>query len=599
MRQNLRKYYTRLVAICMAALLLLGSIPSASAAELSGTCGKNLNWSFSDGRLTITGSGDMTDYNQVDTAPWYSFREQILYLSLPDGLTSVGNMAFFDCVNLTAVTIPNSVTDIGKLAFCQCYNISILNLNSGLVSIGRSAFEQCKKLQDLRLPDTLTTLGYHAFYDCEQLRYVTIPASVTNMDSGVFAYCTSLVRADIEASLAVVPSWTFYGCGSLTTIVLHQDTVGTDENAFVGCEKLTTVYYAGTEENAQQIRDQIADDSESFDYFGSVTDAEPDDSASFESVTEGENGETITTNTNVSKTEDATIHTTGSTTTTVENEQSAAMDVTATLFTEEGWAQLWEAIEAAQRELQNQTNQGMTSGGVNVDVYLPDNSGVPTEVLDKVVGTNVELTVQTQDGSKFTVNGSTLESTKEEGKVAFSYTLTQMAEVDFEALNGVAAYKLQFTSSSAVRVEVMIRLPAEYARNTATLYEVSGNKLLILQSVIVDTMGYAHFYLANVDAEQSYRIGINIPGIDQDSVIVPDELHNEFGITATYFDITQQYVITGQTSSWGMSMNQVTKILIAVMAGCVVCVGVVMYVLNRRKLKKGYVPDISEEDWEE
>ena len=255
-----------------------------------------------------------------------------------------------------------------------------------------------------------------------------------------------------------------------------------------------------------------------------------------------------------------------------------------------------ETILAAQEQLRNQANDGVTNDGIQVDVYLTEDSTIPSDVLNQVAGNNVNMTVQTQDGSKVTLNGNTMESNQNAESVQFTYTLQQMAEPDFGALSGVAAYRLHFDSSSTVRVEVMIRLPAQYARNTATLYQVSGNKLIILQSVVVDTMGYAHYYLANIDAQQSYRIGINDSGIDQDSILVPDELHGEYGITATYFDVTKQYVITGQTSSWGMSMNQVTWIMIAVMGGCVICVGVVVYMLNKRKLKRGYVPDISEED---
>lgn len=594
MKQHLNRIFSFLLALVLCVGLF--AVVPASAAGYSGSCGQNLSWAFANGRLTITGSGDMTDFNQVDMPPWHEFRQEILYLTLPEGLTSVGNMAFYDCVNLTAVTIPSTVRDIGKLAFCQCRNISILKLNSGLVSIGRSAFEQCEKLQDLRLPDTLTTLGYHAFYDCEQLRYLTIPASVTTMDSGVFAYCENLVRVEIKAPLSVVPSWSFYGCTNLTSIVLHENTTGTEANAFAGCDNLNVVYYSGSEENAQQIRDQIANDSEEFDYFGTVADAEPDVSASCETVIEGEDGKTVSTNTNVSQNEDATINTTGSTTTTVDNEQTAKVEVSATLFTEEGWALLWKAIEEAQRELQSQSNEGAENGGVDVDVYLPDNSAMPSDILNNVAGSNVDMTVQHEDGTKYNVSGSTLERTEEQGSVHFSYSAQRMQEPDFSQLSDAVAYTLQFNKSSTVRVEVMIRLPAEFARSTASLYQVNDKNLTLLQNVIIDSMGYAHFYLANIDAEQDYRIGIDVPDIDRETVIVPKELHDEYGVTDTFVDITQQYVFTGRKSSWGMSVNQVTWILLAVMGTCIVAVGVVMYIFNRRKLKKGYIPDISEED---
>ena len=597
MRQNLQKLYTRLLAMCMAALLLLSQMPLTRAAQYSGTCGENLKWSFADGRLTITGSGEMTDYNQSNMAPWYEFREEILYLSLPDGLTSVGNMAFYDCYNLTAVTIPSSVTDVGKLAFCQCRNIKILNLKEGLLSIGRSAFEQCESLQDLRLPGTVTTLGYHAFYLCTGLQYLTIPNSVTQMDDGVFAYCENLVRAEIVAPLSVVPSWTFYGCKKLTSIVLHEQITGAETNAFAGCEKLSIVYYAGTEENAQQIKEQIGADEEHFLNFGTVTDKTVSESASTNGATVGTEGKVTVTTTTINKTEDATISTSESTTTDP-NGQSGAVEVTATVVTEGGWQQLVDAILAAQETLQVKEDDGMETGKVDVNVYVTENSGVPKDVLDTVAGSNVDMTVQTESGAKFTVTGSTLEVTEEQDELELSYAAAYMAAPDFEALNGIASYKLKFYNSSDVKVEVMIRVPTTYARKTASLYQVNGRELELLQNVLVDTEGYAHFYLASVNKDTDYRIGIDVKDIDKNSVIIPSDLHAEYGVTDMVF-ASDMYVITGRQSSWGVNMTQVTIILMAVMVVSAVAVGVFMYLRNKKKLAQGYVPDLSEEDWEE
>lgn len=593
----MKQHLHRILSALLALLLCVGPFAAVpvTAAETSGKCGSNLEWSFADGRLTITGSGDMTDYNQIDMPPWYEFRDQIFYLSLPDGLTSVGNMAFYDCYNLTAISIPASVKDIGKMAFCQCRNVKILNLKEGLLSIGRSAFEQCDGLQDLRLPNTVTTLGYHAFYNCAGLRYVTIPASVTEMDSGVFAYCQNLVSAEIAAPLEVVPSWTFYGCSGLTSISLHQQITGLEVDAFTGCEKLATVYYAGPAENAEQIREQIAADEESFGHFGVITDEEPTGTSTSEKHEITENGDVSVNQTTVTKTESATVTTTN-TTTTGENGRTVTSEVTATVVTDEGWQALIDAILAVQKELEKQE---VDTGKVEVNVYVTENSGVPTEVLNSVVGSDVDMTVQTEDGSKFAVNGATLETNQETEKVHFSYSATRLTNPDFSELNGTAAYKLQFSSSSTMKVEVLIRISTEYARKTATLYQVDGGKLTLLQSVVVDTMGYAHFYLASVDADLDYRIGIEIPSIDKNTVIVPAELHTEYGVTDTYYFASDMYVITGRQSAWGVNMTQVTLILMAVMVASAVAVGVFMYIRNKKKLAAGYVPDLSEEDWEE
>ena len=72
-----------------------------------------------DGTLTISGTGDMPDYKQYNT-PWFDDREKIKKVVIEDGVTSIGENAFFYCPALTSITIPNSVTSIGECTFKGC-----------------------------------------------------------------------------------------------------------------------------------------------------------------------------------------------------------------------------------------------------------------------------------------------------------------------------------------------------------------------------------------------------------------------------------------------------------------------------------------------
>ena len=110
---------------------------------------------------------------------------------------------------------------------------------------------------------------------------------------------------------------------------------------------------------------------------------------------------------------------------------------------------------------------------------------------------------------------------------------------------------------------------------------------------MIDRQGYAHFYLASVTEQTDYYIAINMPQVQQE-VIIPDEVLNAYGNPIRYEPI--QYEITGRQSSWGMTLGQVTGIMAAVLVACVVAVGIVMYSLNKRKLKRGYIPELDEED---
>ena len=86
----------------------------------SGTCGENLTWNYEDGVLTISGSGDMTDYAFDNRSPWDGKRLYISSVVIENGVTSIGDYAFYGCHSLTSVIIPEGVTRIGEHGFYYC-----------------------------------------------------------------------------------------------------------------------------------------------------------------------------------------------------------------------------------------------------------------------------------------------------------------------------------------------------------------------------------------------------------------------------------------------------------------------------------------------
>ncbi len=87
-----------------------------------------ISWTIdSDGKLTISGIGQMCDYVYSDfssyDAPWYSERYNIKTAVIEDGITGIGNNAFSGCGSLASITIPKSVTDIGEYSFSGCNSL--------------------------------------------------------------------------------------------------------------------------------------------------------------------------------------------------------------------------------------------------------------------------------------------------------------------------------------------------------------------------------------------------------------------------------------------------------------------------------------------
>ena len=113
--------------------------------DLTGKCGENLDYVFSDDRvLTISGAGAMYDYGDNNQTPWDSYSESILSVMIGNSVTSIGNCAFRNCSGLTSIVIPSSVTSIGQNAFSGCDFRTIVSkavspTNYSLEDVGFSA----------------------------------------------------------------------------------------------------------------------------------------------------------------------------------------------------------------------------------------------------------------------------------------------------------------------------------------------------------------------------------------------------------------------------------------------------------------------------
>ena len=88
------------------------------------SCGAQENTVFwtldTEGILTITGQGDMQDWQTEEEVPWNVNRSEIKKIEIADGVTSIGAYAFSDCINVIETEIPDSVQEIGEYAFFNC-----------------------------------------------------------------------------------------------------------------------------------------------------------------------------------------------------------------------------------------------------------------------------------------------------------------------------------------------------------------------------------------------------------------------------------------------------------------------------------------------
>ena len=112
--------------------------------------------------------------------------------TIPNGVTSIGEGAFWDCTSLISVTVPDSVTSIGGTAFSWCSSLTSVTIGNSVTSIENYAFAYCSSLTSITIPDSVTSIGENAFEDCTSLASITIPDSVTSIGDWAFCECTSL-----------------------------------------------------------------------------------------------------------------------------------------------------------------------------------------------------------------------------------------------------------------------------------------------------------------------------------------------------------------------------------------------------------------------
>ena len=202
-------------------------------------CGDSITWTLDDlGNLTLSGSGEMWNYGYDDSP----FKDSgIKTVTIEDGITSIGDCAFYGCSGLTELTLPNSVTSIGDYAFSGCSGLTELILPSSVTSIGDYAFYGCSGLTELTLPNSVTSIGNSAFDGCSGLTKLTLPNSVTSIGISAFSGCSGLTELILPNSITSIEDYAFGNCTGLTKITLPNSVTSIGGGAFWGCSGLEKI----------------------------------------------------------------------------------------------------------------------------------------------------------------------------------------------------------------------------------------------------------------------------------------------------------------------------------------------------------------------
>jgi hypothetical protein len=277
-------------------IVLLSLIPAC----LFYSCDKanktgSLTWVLKDGTLTISGRGPMPDYRPYNS-PWtHQIRggdPTITSIIIKKGVTTIGDNAFTDCLNVISVSIPPSVSRIGKNAFGGCEKITSIIIPDSVHAIGESAFYNCKGLTSVTLGKSVESIGLGAFDGCDSIRSgastdpvkegkrgnfswilkdgilsisgngempdyesyqtpwtrhifgissIIINDGVSAIGNSAFYGCQNVVSVSIPDSVNRIGSYAFNNCTQLSSITLPPGLVELGDKAFMGCPNLLEI----------------------------------------------------------------------------------------------------------------------------------------------------------------------------------------------------------------------------------------------------------------------------------------------------------------------------------------------------------------------
>jgi len=152
-----------------------------------------MGYTGSDTELTLPDDINGKSYEIFRYAFSYS---EIIKVTIPDGIASISENAFTDCISLKSIEIPNSVTSIDAYAFSNCTSLENIIIPDGVTEIGLGAFSNCTSLKSITIPSSVTSIGYWMFSDGTSITTVNYTGteeqwnSISAKDNDFFADVT-------------------------------------------------------------------------------------------------------------------------------------------------------------------------------------------------------------------------------------------------------------------------------------------------------------------------------------------------------------------------------------------------------------------------
>ncbi len=182
----------------------------------------------------------------------YNNCEDLVSVTISEGVMRIGAMAFWDCKRLRSITIPRSVTKIDSMAFADCPSLKTIRVAKGnqhFTSDGIALFNADKTIlyvcagsvREYNIPEGVTEIGECAFHGCSRLTSITIPKGVTEIGDYAFCGCSRLTSITIPEGVTEICDYAFSDCSRLTSITIPEGVTEIGDHAFSDCSRLRSI----------------------------------------------------------------------------------------------------------------------------------------------------------------------------------------------------------------------------------------------------------------------------------------------------------------------------------------------------------------------
>ena len=204
-----------------------GSVKNLSGATLEGYRGSLEDITFTPGDANlIKQDGIIYGYNKL-LKVWDTSVETV---TVPEGITEIGERAFAGCNSLVSVDLPESLVTLGAEAFRDRSSLTTITGGENITTIGEMTFMNCTSLKSIDLPK-VDAIPTRAFDNCTALESANIP-SIQELGLEAFDGCAALKSIVIPEGVTEIPEMAFCGCVSLESVILPEGLTDIGNYAF-------------------------------------------------------------------------------------------------------------------------------------------------------------------------------------------------------------------------------------------------------------------------------------------------------------------------------------------------------------------------------